>query len=213
MGKLTRLIPSFPSFQRESGHSAKAKMLVLALALVLSSAPAAWAKKAKAEAQEATPTPAADTTAPQSDWYLGLGTGADLPGSNWNSNYFVGGGAEGFLGCQFDKSWAAQLALEEWFYTGGGSSLYNLRVLAEAKYAFGGDGWQPYLLAGPGLVFQTFSPTGDNTANFDALAGVGAQFDLAAKTRFYIEAKYNFIMSQTTTFTDLPVAAGLSVGL
>lgn len=146
-------------------------------------------------------------------WYIGLGTGADLPGSNWDPNYLLGGGANAFVGYQMDKNLAVQLAGEEWFFTGTGYSLYNFRVLAEAKFTFGGEGWQPYLLAGPGMVFQALSPSGDSASNFDALAGAGVQFDLAPRTHFFIEAKYNFIMSQTTTFTDLPVSAGLWVGL
>jgi hypothetical protein len=145
--------------------------------------------------------------------YIGLGTGADFPGSNWNSDYLMGGGADVFGGYQFDKSWAVQLDVEEWFFTGSGFSLDNFRVLAEAKYTFGGQGLQPYLLAGPGLVFQALSPSGESTANFDALGGLGIQLDLAPRTHFFLEAKMNFIMSQTTTFTDLPVSAGLWVGL
>jgi hypothetical protein len=112
-----------------------------------------------------------------------------------------------------DPNWAGQLDVEEWFFTGSGNSLYNLRVLAEAKYTFEGQGWQPYVLAGPGLVFQSLSPTGDSTTNFDALGGLGVQFDLAPRTHFFLEAKYNFIMSQSTTFTDLSVSAGMWVGL
>src|SRR5579859_1163606 len=90
-------------------------------------------------------------------FYMGLGTGANLPGSNWDSTYYLGGGANVFGGCQVDKNWAGQLNLEEWFFTGGGSALYNLRVMAEAKYTLGGRGLQPYVLAGPGLVFQALA--------------------------------------------------------
>jgi hypothetical protein len=145
--------------------------------------------------------------------YLGIGTGVDLPGSNWDSNYLAGGGAQGFAGYNLDKNWAAQLGLEEWFFTGGGTSLFNFRVLAEAKYTFDGAGWQPYLLAGPGLVFQALSPTGDTASNFDALAGVGAQFDLAPQAKFFLEAKYNFILPETGSYQDVPVDFGLLVGI
>lgn len=146
-------------------------------------------------------------------FYIGLGTGADLPGANWNSDYYLAGGADVFAGYQADPNWAAQLDVQEWFFTGGGNSLYNLRALFEAKYSFEGKGLQPYLLAGPGLVFQALSPSGDSTANFDALAGLGVQFDLAPRTHLFIQAGCNFILSQTTAFTDLPVSAGLWTGL
>jgi Outer membrane protein beta-barrel domain len=156
---------------------------------------------------------AQDSEKVSNPFYVGLGTGADLPGDNWNSDYYLAGVADVFGGYQVDKNWAAQLEVEEEFFTGGGTSLYDLRVLAEAKYAFGGEGLQPYLLAGPGVVFQTLSPTGDSTANFDALGGAGVQFDLAPRTHLFLEAQGNFILSRTTTFLDVPVSAGLWVGL
>lgn len=187
------------------------RMGLLLLAFVLGVSPVS-AKSGKSDAAGQVAA-ASDNPAYDDFLYVGIGTGADLPGSNWDSDYYIGGGANLFGGYQVDKNWAGQLNVEEWFFTGGGSSLYNLRVLAEAKYTFDGQGWQPYVIAGPGIVFQTLSPTGDNTANFDALAGVGAQFDLAPKTHFFLEAKYNFIISQTTTFTDIPLRTGLWVGL
>ncbi len=179
---------------------------ILLFILLASGFGPAWAKSSKVEA-------VTDPTADSNPFYIGIGTGADLPGSNWDSDYYVGGGANVFGGYQLDKDLAAQVDVEEWFFTGGGSQLYNLRVLAEAKYTFEGQGWQPYLLAGPGMVLQNLSPSGDSTTNFDALGGLGVQFDLAPKAHFFLEAKYNFIMSQTSTFTDLPVSTGLWVGL
>jgi len=145
--------------------------------------------------------------------YIGLGTGADLPGSNWDPDYYLGGGADVFGGYQLDKNWAGQLDVQEWFFAGGGLSLNNVRVLAEAKYSFEGNGFQPYLLAGPGLVFQSLSIGGESTTNFDAAGGLGIQFDLAPRTHLFLEAKANFILSQSTTFTDYPISAGLWVGL
>lgn len=184
-------------------------LCLLVLAFNFSTAFARTPQKALAGETEETGTGAQDN----GPLYIGLGTGADFPGSNWISDYLVGGGANGFIGYQLDKNLAIQLEGEEWFFTGSGTSLYNFRVLAEAKYTFEGKGWQPYLLAGPGLVIQTLSPTGDSTTNFDALGGLGVQFDLAPRTHFFVEAKYNFIMSATTTFTDLPISAGIWVGL
>lgn len=145
--------------------------------------------------------------------YIGLGTGADIPSSKWDPNYLLGGGANIFGGYQFDNAWAAQLSLEEWFFTGSGTSLYNFRVMAEAKYVFQGQGVQPYLLAGPGLVYQTQSPSGDNTTNFDALLGAGIQFPLAPRTHGYVQGQYNLIASQSTTFSDFPLTLGVLVEL
>jgi hypothetical protein len=145
--------------------------------------------------------------------YIGLGTGVDMPGSGWDPNYLLAGGANALVGYTLDKNLAVQLEGDEWFFTGTGYSLYQLRVLAEAKYTFEGRGWQPYVLAGPGMVFQSISPSGDSTSNFDALVGAGVQFDLAPRTHVFVEAKANFILSQSTTFLDIPVSAGIWVGL
>jgi hypothetical protein len=150
---------------------------------------------------------------PTDPLYIGLGTGVDLPGSNWDPNYLLAGGANAFVGYTLDKNLAVQLDGDEWFFTGTGYSLYQFRVLAEAKYTFEGQGWQPYLLAGPGMVFQSLSPSGDSTSNFDGLIGAGVQFDLAPRTHLFVEAKANFILSQSTTFMDIPVSAGIWVGL
>jgi hypothetical protein len=146
-------------------------------------------------------------------FYIGIGTGADIPGSNWDPDDYLGGGARVFTGLEADKNWAAQLDLQEWFFTGGGNSLDNFRLLAEAKYTFDGQGLQPYLLAGPGIIFQSISPSGDSTANFEVLGGLGIQFNLAPRTHLFLETQANFILSQTTAFTDFPVTAGLRVGL
>ncbi len=182
----------------------KAILFFLILSLGVSSA---FAKSHKADSSDT------DTATNSDPLYFGIGTGADFPGSNWDSTYYVGGGANLFGGYELDKNLAVQLDVEEWFFTGGGTSLYNLRTMIEGKYSFDGQGWQPYVLLGPGLVFQNLSPAGDSTSNFDALGGLGVQFDLAPKTHLFLEAKYNFIMSQTTTFSDIPISAGLWVGL
>jgi hypothetical protein len=150
---------------------------------------------------------------PANPVYIGLGTGIDMPGSGWDPNYLLAGGANAFVGYTLDKNLAVQLDGDEWFFTGTGYSLYQFRVLAEAKYTFEGQGWQPYVLAGPGIVFQSLSPSGDSTSNFDGLIGAGVQFDLAPRTHLFVEAKANFILSQTTTFMDIPVSAGIWVGL
>ncbi len=200
------------------GHKTPFLALILTMALALSFTPGAWAKKA-APASEATAiasdsaTPAADTAPSPSDWYLGFGTGVDLPGSNWDTDFQAGGGAQAFLGYRLGKDWAAQLDVEQWYFMGGANALNNLRALLELKYTFGGKGLQPYIVAGAGTVFQSIYPSGDNTANFDALGGLGIQADLGGQSHFYLEAKYNFIMPQSGSYNDVPITAGVWVGL
>ncbi len=161
-----------------------------------------------------TPTPTPTPGNPQlGGVYLGLGTGLDLPSSNWDPTYYVGSTTNLLFGYGFDSNWGLQLDLEQLLFTGNGTNLYNFRGMVDLKYAFSVVGWQPYLLAGTGLVVQSLSPVANSTTNFDALIGAGVQFDLWPKTHLFVEAKYNFILSQTTTFTDLPITAGLWVGL
>jgi hypothetical protein len=146
-------------------------------------------------------------------FYLGFGAGADLPGTNWNSNYTLGGGAQLFAGYSFDKNWAVQLNEENWFFEGTAFSLYNFRSLASVKYTFSVEGWQPYLLLGGGVVYQTLSTTGTSSMNLDALGGLGFQFDMTTGTHFFVEARYNFILPSTGSFQDIPLTAGIWVNL
>jgi len=159
-----------------------------------------------------TPVGTATSAASTGGFYLGLGTGLDLPGTNWDPTYYVGGFTNLFGGYGFDNNLALQLDLVQGIYTGNGTNLYNFRGLVDLKYAFSVVGWQPYLLGGLGVAYQSLSPVAATTTNFDWLLGAGFQFDLWPKTHLFVEAKYNFIMSQTTTFTDLPITAGLWLG-
>jgi hypothetical protein len=152
------------------------------------------------------------TTSDNGAFFLGFGGGADLPGTNWSSNYTMGGGAQIFGGYSFDKNWALTLDVENWFFEGSAFSLYNLRTLASVKYTFTVEGWQPYLLIGAGLVDQGLS-TGGSGANLDALGGLGVQFDMTADTHFFVEAKYNFILPSSGSFQDVPITAGIWVSL
>ncbi len=188
------------------------KKAILFFLILTLGASFAFADETKVNANDVTAT---STPAPvsESQFILGVGTGVDLPGSSWDPNYLLAGGTNVFVGYAFDKNLSVLLNGESWFFTGSGYSLYQLRTLIEAKYTFDGQGFQPYVLLGPGMVFQTISPSGASTSNFDALAGIGAQFDVAPRTHLFIEAKYNFIMSQSTTFGDIPINAGLWVGL
>lgn len=145
----------------------------------------------------------------------------DEPELNWPS-YQVGIGASLLAGYNLDPYWAVQLDTEQFGFTDEGDSLYNFRASVEVKYTFNGKGWQSvfvgkgwqsYLLVGSGIVFQSSSPSGGSATNFDALWGLGLQWDLALRTHLFVEAKYNYIVSQTTTFTDIPLTVGLWVGL
>jgi Outer membrane protein beta-barrel domain len=157
--------------------------------------------------------------------YIGVGGGVDLTSASWNNTsvtYGLGAIGDVFGGFQLDKSFAVQAEVQNFLtegaFAGNIISQYNLRGLLEAKYAFDMPVCQPYLLAGGGLVYSVLNqPTslgiGYTTAvNADALAGLGAQFELSASAHLYVEAKYNFILTATTSFQDIPITAGIWTG-
>ncbi len=157
-----------------------------------------------------------------SDFYLGVGTGVDLTGSSWNSasvTYGLGGVADVFGGFQLDKNLAVQAEVQnfiaEGIYTTNIISQYNLRGLLEIKYAFSTPICQPYLLAGGGLVYTLLNQANAYTTsvNADALGGLGLQFPVSSTSFIFFEGKYNFILSSTTSFQDIPITMGIFVNL
>jgi hypothetical protein len=167
--------------------------------------PKAGATKAAHEEPTATPAPAKQV----SPWFIGFGTGADLAGSNWDTDFQVGGGGMELIGYKLDKNFSLQAAGEQWVFTGGGHSETDVRFLLEVKATLDGEGWQPYVLAGPGIVTRGASPSGDSTANADALAGLGIQIDLGGSSHLFAEARYNLTLTQDTTLADVPLVAGI----
>jgi hypothetical protein len=144
-------------------------------------------------------------------FFIGFGTGMDLPGSGWDKNYTLGGGAQAFAGYLFDKDWALRADVDNWFFEGNSFSLYHLRTILSIKYTFDAKGWQPYLLAGPGIVCSSL--LGVSAVNFDALVGLGVQFDLTADSRFFVEGQYNFDLPTGSSLEDIPITAGIWTSL
>jgi hypothetical protein len=156
---------------------------------------------------------ATQTSSNSNDLYLGVGTGLTLPSSNWDPSYTAGLASNVFVGQRVDKNWAGQVSMEEYIIPGSLTSNYNLRGLAEAKYTFDMAGWQPYALGGVGAVYQFLANTGDSTVNFDAVVGLGAQADLGRDIHLYVQAEYNFIFTSSLTLGDVPITAGVWLGL
>jgi hypothetical protein len=150
--------------------------------------------------------------------YIGVGAGADLTGSSWNSagvTYGLGGVGDVFGGFQFDKSLSIQAEVQnsiaEGIYAANIISQYNLRGLLEVKYAFDVPVCQPYLLAGGGVVYTLLNQANAYTTsvNADVLGGLGLQFPVSSVSYLFLEGKYNFILSSTTSLQDIPVTAGI----
>ncbi len=150
--------------------------------------------------------------------YIGLGVGADVTGSSWNSNsltYGVGGIGDVFGGYRFDKNLALQVEAQNFIvegtYTNQIISQYNLRGLVEVKYTFDSPIAQPYLLAGGGVVYSDLNLTNSYnvSVNVDALGGLGVEFPVNPGTYAFVEGKYNFILSSGSSLQDIPITAGI----
>ncbi len=162
-------------------------------------------------------------TASDSHFYVGLGGGIDVPTQNVNPADKLGGAAEAQLGYAFSPEVAVQIQvdnnLDDATIAGVATSVYGLRPVAELKLSAPIDRFSPYLLAGAGANIQFASATGFNsttTTSFDALGGLGAQYDLGGAA-IYVEGKYNFAFVNNVpgvnTVQDIPVEAGVNFSL
>jgi hypothetical protein len=157
---------------------------------------------------------AQEPTLPSSHpFYIGVGTGVDLPASGFDPVDYVGGGADFFGGVRMNQDWSAQVDIADWSFIGGDRAQYHFRFLAQAKYTFPGMGWQPYLLAGPGLSLRTFYFSGASASNLDLEAGAGVQVDLGGDSHLFVQAQLNSLIDTNPKELDVPLTAGLWVGL
>jgi len=145
--------------------------------------------------------------------YAGVGGMVDQPLTGWDTGNYLGLGGSLFGGYRVDDTWSVQFDIDQLVYSGGGNTLYNARFLAEAKYTFLGESLQPYLLAGPGLVFQALSPSSFSTVNLTVVLGAGVQFDLGSPYHLFVEAKDHFVLPQGGIQMDLPITAGIWTNL
>ena len=149
---------------------------------------------------------APDTASP---WYVGLGGTLDFGTSNWFSDFNSGIGPSELVGVHLGGPWALQANLDQLFYSGGLYNFSGYRGLVLLKYTYVDHGLQHYLLAGPGLIYQTLNPTNQSTVNFDMTFGLGFQLNLSRGLDAYLEAKYNGIFSSSLSFGDIPITAGI----
>jgi hypothetical protein len=151
-----------------------------------------------------------DSSPSDSSWYVGLGLGMGAPLSGWDPDYLLAGGGTVFAGCRLDKSLAVQLDIDQWFYAGGGTSVYDFRLLPVLRLNLDGKNLRPYFLAGPGYDIHSDSPSGYSTSALCAVAGAGLEYDLGKKDHLFLEVRYNLLFYQDTTLQDVPILAGLS---
>jgi hypothetical protein len=190
------------------------KQVIYGLCLLFFSAHLAWAH------DEGKVTASTDDL---KNWYIGVGAGADVLGSNWTNFSTLGSGAEGIIGYQLDPNWAIQADVEHWTNTGSttiSGSVDNLsqdsfRGLLCLKFTFSTQFCQPYLLAGGGLTGSSLNilGTASTATNADVLGGFGLQFDLSQASHFFVQGKYNFILTSNSSSQDVPITAGIWTGL
>jgi hypothetical protein len=163
-----------------------------------------------AHAPKAVPTETPDS---DSTFYLGLGTGINLPVQNWNPNFELGGGGDFFAGFPLDRQWAVQFDVDQWFFNGAGFSIYDLRLMPTLRWKAPGGKLHPYFLAGLGYDLQFAATTGAASSAPGLTAGAGLQWDLAPREHLFLETKLNFLFYDGTTLEDFPILAGLSLDL
>jgi hypothetical protein len=158
---------------------------------------------------------ASSSSSAEGQAYLGIGVGGDIPVSPSTGNAGLGG--EVMAGYSFDKNMAIQLEVDNFIVRVDKTAfmdafdVYELRPLAEFKYTFDSKDVFPYVFVGAGVNMEM--TTADTTTNFDAVGGLGVQYDLGNKVNLYLQAKYNFIFATGTTTQDLPIEAGVVFNL
>jgi hypothetical protein len=148
-----------------------------------------------------------------SPWYLGTGLGVDTPLQDWNPNFPLGGGGILFGGYRLNSLLSLQLDLNSWFFTGGGSSIYDYRTFCNLRFNFQSPAISTYLFAGPGYDVQVANPSGYSTSSLAGVLGLGFQFDIHPGEHLFLESRYNILFYRNLTQQDIPFLFGMSEDL
>lgn len=197
-------------------------MKKLGRCLIASMALVAWGGSVPlgaAPAKKASTPTSGEAPVQEPKTYLVLGAGLDLPGNAWQSAYDLGFGGRVGLGFRLGKDLDLEFALENFNFSGtniaGDVSTIDLRLLPTLRWRLGGDGVRPYLTAALGVDTQLlFSPTLSNIPLYlDGAIGAGLEFKLSPRDHFFLEGRYNLILADNATGTDVPLLAGFRFGL
>ncbi len=151
--------------------------------------------------------------------YLDLGAGIDL--LNGFTKDMLGG-TQVNVEWSFDKNFSTRLEFAAPNYESDSYQRNDLRFLPELKYFWGGgkspEGTlTPYLIGGAGLdvsILSFYNPDFSlSFSYFDAVLGIGTEFNFEDVFALYLEAKTNFIFQNGPVTADFPVLAGLHIHL
>jgi hypothetical protein len=188
-----------------------------------------------------------DSTVPAENnsrgWYVGLGPAIGIPAQNMTPWIGTGFGGKVCVGYDFDQNLGFRFDVDCLTYSyppvpAGSNPGFNppnnfyfddIWLMPELKFTLPMNGWASYVFYGNGT---DVSFDGNNYSHLDAVAGLGAQFDLGNKIKLFVEGKAYFQLFQTnpymassygtggtsyfpdpSTVIDCPVEAGLTFGL
>jgi len=171
--------------------------LVLGVALVIGS----HVGRAGAEepAQPVSPT-----------WYAGIATGWYFPLEKPASPYSVGGGGVLLVGYQLSPSVSLRLEVNMSLLGGEPHDVWSLRVTPEIKWDVGPWRLSPFLWVGAGLAYQSIYPGPESTGTLVIPVGVGLQWKLDSRTRFFVQASYDILLKRLSV-QSIPLLGGFEV--
>ena len=153
--------------------------------------------------------------------FVELAGGIDLLGQNWQSAYSQGSGGKFSAGYEFNDGLALQLDVEDFDYSGsnyvGVIWDHELLLLPTVRYLFLQKGIRPYLSVGAGLDVEVSWADGPlppaQVGNFDLALGAGLEVPFDPLDSLFVEGKYNFIFADGVVGRDVPLLAGIKLGL
>ncbi len=146
--------------------------------------------------------------------YLGLAGGGDIPVQGWQNAYAAAPGGGLLIGMQLDPHWDIRLDLEGFDFSGANYSgpISDAEVYLLPTLLYHLDG--PYFLVSAGGEMEFLSGnTGPPVSDLDLALGAGYEAALGGRAYLFLQGKYNFILSPLGTANDVPVAAGIRMGL
>jgi hypothetical protein len=143
-------------------------------------------------------------------WYAGIGSGWYFPIQTVPSSYALGGGGVLLLGYQLSSNLSLRLEVNQSLRAGDPHDIWNLRATPEIKWDLGTWKFKPFVWTGVGLAYQATYPGPSTTATVVIPVGVGLQWDLNSRTRFFVQANYDILLKRLSVQT-VPLMGGFEI--